>query len=80
MLPERCCRGNPMQFEIPFEETTFSKDLILECINEWKEYLPEAKYTKGKTEHLVETGDCDLITCNEFINYVIDKQSMKELG
>lgn len=69
-----------MQFEIPFEENTFSKELIFESINEWKEYLPKAKYLKDKKNHLVETGECDLLTCQEFINYVIDKQSMKELG
>ena len=69
-----------MLFKIPFDKKIFSKEIIFECINEWGEYLPSAKYSKNNDNYLVETGECDLITCNEFINYVIDKHSMKELG
>lgn len=69
-----------MQFEIPFDKNLFSKDILFECINEWEDYLPSAKYSKDSANYLIETGECDEITCNEFINYVIDKQSLKELG
>lgn len=69
-----------MQFEIPFNKSLFSKEILFECINEWEEHLPAAKYSKDSTNYLIETGECDETTCNEFINYVIDKHSMKELG